>query len=74
MSRNRGELLKSEFIVTPGENNSFVIRMRDYGPGSIANVHGFTTIDDLLKFLDDEATAFKSANRPSPPAKKDPHK
>jgi hypothetical protein len=65
MNKDRGELLKYEFTVMPGNNGTFVIRkLGSLGPGSMADVYGFTTIDDLLKFLNDEAVGFKSQSAP----------
>lgn len=61
-SLDRGELLKSEFTVIPGNNGTFVIRARgELGPGSFPWMYGFTTIDDLLSFLLDESVGLKAS-------------
>mgnify|MGYP000878544958 CR=1 FL=1 len=63
---DRGRLFTQSFQLLPGDNESFVIRLDRYSdPGSIqGGIYGFTSVDDLLKFLADEAEAFKSRKQP----------
>jgi hypothetical protein len=49
---DRGELLKIEFVVTPGQNGSFVVRGTAHGPHE---QWGFTSFTDLIAFLQSEA-------------------
>lgn len=59
---DRGELLKYEFTVMPGNNGTFVIRtLGAHSPGSMSDLYGFTTVDDLLSFLLDESVGLKAS-------------
>lgn len=67
---DRGEMLKREFTVTPGQNGTFVVRERSHYSGpreTIPIVWGFTSFDDLLRWLAEEGAALKD-NGPQPPS------
>jgi hypothetical protein len=71
-----GQLLKWEFMVLPGQNGSFVIRTQgewaQRGGAMPGYIHGFTSSDDMLRFLADEAKALKATDgNKAKPGKKD---
>lgn len=64
---DRGELLKYEFTILPGQNGSFVIRSGGgFDRHSPGYTFGFSSADDLIDFLSDERDAVRDRG-PQPP-------
>lgn len=61
-----GEILKQTFKVDPGENGSFMIYTGNYESSRPGRTIGFSTADDLLKFLSNERDALQD-EKPQPP-------
>jgi hypothetical protein len=70
---DRGVILQAGFTVRPGQNGSFVLTaIHAGGDYACADVWGFSSADDLLAFLMDEADALKSCAAAEAQAKQSP--
>lgn len=58
---DKGALFKEAFTIIPSDNGSFVLRPVDWGDPSTRRYQslaiGFTNLDDLMRYLNDEAEA-----------------
>jgi hypothetical protein len=52
-----GQIFKIEFTIMPGKSGTFVIRLGSRESGNLPEVWGFTSVADLMRFLQQHADA-----------------
>lgn len=60
-----GQMFKNDFTIMPGKDGTFVIRLGTRDTGYIPELWGFTSVADLMRFLQQHADALTNEKQPA---------